>query len=75
MPITPFLRGQAFDPEMVEAMGMALVTTCETLGLSDRSDAITNLVAEKIIELAQRGLKDPTAMYFAAINEFKSSPQ
>jgi hypothetical protein len=36
---------------------------------------MTRLVAEKIIELAQRGLKDPTALYLAAINEFKSGPQ
>jgi hypothetical protein len=47
MPITPFLRGQAFDPETVEAMGTALVTTCDALGLSDRNDAMTQLVAEK----------------------------
>ena len=28
-PITPFLRGQAFGPETIEAMGKAFVTTCE----------------------------------------------
>ncbi len=72
MPITPFLRGQAFDPETVEAMGKAFVTTCEALGLSNRADAATKRVAEKIIELAQRGIKDPTAMYLAAFDEFKS---
>ncbi len=75
MPITPFLRNQAFDPETVEAMGKAFVTTCEALGLSDRSDAMTNLVAEKIIELAQRGFKNPTALQFAAIKEFQSDAQ
>jgi hypothetical protein len=74
-PIIPFLRGQAFDPETVEAMGKALVTTCETLGLSDRSDAMTKLLAEKIIELAQRGFKNPIALHFAAMKEFKSDPQ
>jgi hypothetical protein len=75
MPITPFLHGQAFDPETVEAMGKAFVTTCEALRLSDRDDAMTKLVAEKIIELAQRGLKNPTALHLAAIKEFKSDPQ
>jgi hypothetical protein len=75
VPITPFLRGQAFDPETVEAMGKAFVTTCESLGLSDRDDAMTQLVAQKIIELAQRGLKNPTALQLAAIKEFKSDPQ
>jgi hypothetical protein len=73
--ITPFLQGQAFDPETVEAMGKAFVTTCETLGLSDRTDAMTKLIAKKIIEMAQRGHKNPTALHLAAIKEFKSDPQ
>jgi hypothetical protein len=74
-PITPFLRGQAFDPEAVEAMGKALATACEALGRSDRNDAITTLVAEIIIKLAQRGIKSPTALHFAAMKEFRSDPQ
>jgi hypothetical protein len=68
--IIPFLQGQAFDPETVQAMANALVMTCEALGLSDRDDAMTQLVAEKIIELAKRGLKNPTALHLAAIKEF-----
>jgi hypothetical protein len=58
VPITPFLRGQAFDPELVNAMGAALSKTCDALGLTEGSDA--TLVAEKIIELAERGLRNPT---------------
>jgi hypothetical protein len=71
MPITPFLRGQAFDPETVEAMGKAFVTTCEALGLTDRTDAMTKLIAEKVIELAQRGFKNPLALHLAAMTEFE----
>lgn len=74
-PITPFLRDQAFDPETVAAMGKSFATTCKALGLSNRDDAMTKLVAEKIIELAQRGHKNPTALHLAAIKEFKSDPQ
>jgi hypothetical protein len=74
-PIIPFLRGQAFDPETVEAMGKALAIARESLGLSDRNDAMTELVAEKIIELAQRGIKSPSALHFAAIKDFRSDPQ
>jgi hypothetical protein len=68
--ITPLLQGQPFDPETVQAMANALVATREALGLSDRDDAMTQLVAEKIIELAKRGLKNSTALYLAAIKEF-----
>src|SRR5438874_6349671 len=74
-PITPFLQDRAFDPETAQAVSNALVMTCEALGLSNRDDAMTKLVAEKIIELAQRGHKNPTALHLAAINELKSDPQ
>ena len=73
-PITPFLQG-AFDPETAQAVANALVMTCEALGLSHRDDAMTQLVAETIIGLAKRGLKNPTALHLAAIKEFKSEPQ
>lgn len=69
MPVTPFLKGQAFDPELVEAMGAAFVSTCDALGLTDRTDPITAQVAEKIIELAERGLRNPTAMQLMAIEK------
>jgi hypothetical protein len=72
--ITPFLRNQAFDPETVEVMGKAFVTTCEALGLTDRTDAMTKLVAEKVIELAQRGFRNPLALHLAVLNEFISPP-
>jgi len=72
MPITPFLRNQAFDPEAVEVMAKAFVTTCEALGLTDRTDAMTELVAQKIIEWAQRGLKNAFALHVAVMQEFES---
>ena len=71
MPITPFLRGQAFDPELVNAMGAALSKTCDALGLTERGDA--TLVAEKIIELAERGLRNPTTIHRMAMTELKSN--
>lgn len=75
VPITPFLRGQAFEPETIDIMAKAFVRTCDTLGLSERDDALTQLLAQKIIELAQCGFKNPTALHLAAIKEFKSNPQ
>ena len=63
------LQDRAFDPETAQAVANALVMTCEALGLSSRDDSMTKLVAEKIIELAQRGNKNPTALHLAAINE------
>ena len=70
VPITPFLQGQGFDPKTDQAVANALVMTCEALGLSNRDDAMTQLVAEKIIELAKHGLNDPIELHLAAIKEF-----
>ncbi len=49
------------------------VMTCETFGLSERANDMANLVAEKITELAQGGLKNPLALHLAALNEFAQS--
>ena len=73
MPITPFLKGQAFDPELVNAMAAAFSKTCDALGLTERTDPITAIVAGKIIELAERGLRNPTAMHHMAMNELKTN--
>ena len=53
-------------------MGAALSKTCDALELTERSDPITTLVAEKIIELAERGLRNPTAIHRMAMTELKS---
>jgi len=54
MPIRAFLAGQAFEPEAITTMSKALEKVCHTL----RPDSATRIVAEKIIELAQRGIRD-----------------
>jgi hypothetical protein len=57
MLITQFLNDQAFDPETVEAMEEAFATTCEALKLTDRADAMTQIVSEKIFELARNAFR------------------
>jgi hypothetical protein len=70
MPITPFLANQAFEPEVVETMSDALVATCEVLGLKIGDDPATRFVAEKVIELAQRGIRDPDMLRKMTLKEF-----
>jgi hypothetical protein len=74
MPITPFLRNQAFDADLIETMSAAFVQACATLGLSRRTDPSTGVVARQIIEGAQRGLRTMTALYLGTIQEFKPPP-
>jgi hypothetical protein len=60
VPIRPFLAGQAFEPETIREMSLALEGVCDTLGLRLIDDPATRLVAQKIIELRQRGVRGDT---------------
>ena len=67
MPIRGFLAGQAFEPEVVRQMSLALETVCGKFGMKLTEDPATRVVALKIIELAQRGVRDaPTLTNDAA---------
>jgi hypothetical protein len=68
MPITPFLASQPFDPEVVREMSVAFDDVCESLGLRRRSDP-AEIVAKKIIELAQRGVRDSAALSERVLRE------
>ena len=71
MPIRPYLAGQAFEPESIREMSLALENVCETLALRLADDANTRLVASKIIELAQRGVRDGPTLTAMTLKEFK----
>jgi hypothetical protein len=71
MPIRPFLAGRPFDPEMIEELSRALRAVCDALSLRMVDDAATRLVAEKIIELAQRGVKSADALTTLALKELR----
>ncbi|MGA8819280.1 MAG: hypothetical protein WB624_18470 [Xanthobacteraceae bacterium] len=73
MPIRPFLAGQPFDPEVVAVMSAALETVCKALGLNTVDDPATRHVAQKIIELAQRGIRDAAALSAAVLSEYKNN--
>jgi len=70
MPISPFLQGRAFDAETTKAMGAALQSACATLGLSDKTDRVTELVAKEIIDAADDGIHDVDKLAQAAIRKF-----
>ncbi len=54
MPIAPFLEGKAVGPDALPALNDVFVDVCARLGLVDKADPVTRLVAEKLIELAAR---------------------
>ena len=84
MPIRPFLADQAFDPEVITAMSLALQRACDALRLKAIDDIATRLVAEKIIgivyltstirkiiKLAQRGIRDPDTLASLVLEDFQ----
>jgi hypothetical protein len=65
MPIRPFLAGHVFDDDVLAAMGAALDRACQAFALVDKQDAVTSVLAQKIIEAACAGERDPDKLYEA----------
>ena len=75
MTITPYLAHQAFEPETIETMSAAFVAVCEALHLKVGDDPATRIVAEKVIELAQRGIRDPDMLRTMMLKELDLSDE
>ncbi len=59
MAIYRMIRQSVFEPEMIGRMTAAYEHALNVLGLADRNDPITDLLARKIIEIAEMGESDP----------------
>ena len=59
MTIYRLLENTTFGPEEIDRLVRAYEQTLRALGLVDRSDPITRLVAEKIIAVGRFGIEDP----------------
>jgi hypothetical protein len=62
MTIHPLLNSRAFDPETIEVMVAVFEDALRELRLTNRADPATEVVARKVIELAQRGERDPVRL-------------
>ena len=58
MPITPYLESHRFDPETKRVMGIAFEMARVALRLSDRTDVASEIIATRIIQLANAGERD-----------------
>jgi hypothetical protein len=66
-PVVPFLRDQAFDPDTINLMSETIEKICGELDVKAQSPA-GEAIAAQIIELVQRGMSNPTALYLAAMS-------
>jgi hypothetical protein len=74
MPIYRLLQGEAFQPEQVVVLGEVFEDVLRTLGLVNRTDPLTEMVAKKVIELAQTGEQDPIRLKRFTLEAFEGKP-
>jgi hypothetical protein len=70
VPISRFVRDKPFDSGTIALISRTFERICAELGLK-RIDPAAEVVAEKIVELVQRGVTKPTALYLGTIAAFK----
>ena len=59
MTIHRLLQHSAFNHDDIDRMVAAYEHCLDALGLADRSDPVTELIARQIIEITQTGERDP----------------
>jgi hypothetical protein len=69
MPIGPLLQKLPMGLDEIRCLTTAYEQTLTTLCLKDRNDPVTELIAKKIIKIAQTGVKDPAEICERAIRE------
>jgi len=66
-------QNSPLGPEEIERLVAAYEETFRALGLKDRNDPITEIVARKIFEIGQTGVRDPAQIAELALKELGTS--
>jgi hypothetical protein len=69
MAIYRLLQNSPLGPEEIAVLTDAYESTLRALSVVDRNDPITQLIARKIIELGQRGVREAKKLSEMAIKE------
>ena len=75
MPIKRYLRDTSFGPEDIEIIVAAFNGSCKALGLVDRSDPLTEMVARAVIRAARHGMGTPDQLQRRALLMFHTPSQ
>jgi hypothetical protein len=62
-----------FSPQLIDAMREAFHAACKTLRLREKDDALTEIVAEKVVELAKAGERDPKRLCTLVLGQLSGS--
>jgi hypothetical protein len=69
MAIHRLLENLPMGPEEIKRLVTAYEQTLKAIHLVNRNDPVTEIVAKKIIEIAQTGVKDPAQISQQAIKD------
>jgi hypothetical protein len=72
MPINRLLKNSALRPEEIALLNQAFDKALHGLGLVDRSDPITEIVARKIIDVGATGVRDAATIAEIALKELRT---
>jgi hypothetical protein len=76
MPIDELRRSNAsFEPEEVAMLGNIFEEVLRTLGLVDREDPLTVMVAKGLVEYAKTGIRDPDRLKALTVQAFTQQQQ
>jgi hypothetical protein len=67
MAIYRLLQNSAFGPEEIARMTTAYEEALRVVGLTARADPMTEILAKKIVEIAQTGERDPARICAGAV--------
>jgi hypothetical protein len=71
MPMAQCLNNTDFEPEAKRVMGVAFDIVRAALGLTGRGDLADAFIAQRLIELAKAGERNPDILSERALNEIR----
>ena len=71
MPIRQFLNDKRFDPETTRVLGVAFEMVCIALRTEEADDFVKQAIAEKIINLAKAGERNPDILCEQALSDIR----
>ena len=74
MPLSRFLAKSMLETHQIERLNEAYIFALRSPDLVDRNDAIVDIVARKIIEVATSGIRDPIEICDTALRQLGLEP-
>jgi hypothetical protein len=71
MAIYRLLKDCSLEPESIRRITAAYEQALRTLCVKDRDDPLTEMIAKRIIKIAQTGVRDPAQISALAIKELE----